>query len=329
MFCSPNHIFSEQEPPQSMLKLNLIADREQGWLLIVQTMIDIVPVDNPLGPAVITLFLDESPLPTKETVTKLLFLLNLSGELVRQNIHPPSWHKNLCIVLGCLSEKLAGPNSVATFHSSTLDYLIENLNPSRMPYVILHALITLEKYAQTSENKITINERLLSLDPHPIAGLEQWLHSKDYVERQVGFCAQWVLDNVFVIPERQYSYETVVTDGINVMLNNNDVSEYLKISPNGLEARCDVSSFESVRCTFPVNSGIWYYEALIVTPGVMQIGWATKNSKFLNHEGYGIGDDEYSVAYDGCRQLLWHNASSQSTNHPMWNSGMGIYNILA
>ena len=49
------------------------------------------------------------------------------------------------------------------------------------------------------------------------------------------------------------------------------------------QARCDASSFESVRCTFQVDSGVWYYEALIVTAGVMQIGWATKNSKFLNY----------------------------------------------
>ncbi|KFM72317.1 RING finger and SPRY domain-containing protein 1, partial [Stegodyphus mimosarum] len=85
------------------------------------------------------------------------------------------------------------------------------------------------------------------------------------------------------------------------MLNSNDVSEYLKISADGLTARSDASSFESVRCTFQVDSGVWYYEVTIVTSGVMQIGWATKNSKFLNHEGYGIGDDEYSLAYDGCR----------------------------
>jgi len=68
-----------------------------------------------------------------------------------------------------------------------------------------------------------------------------------------------------------------------VMLNSQDVSEYLKISANGLEARCDASSFESVRCTFQVDQGVWYYEALIVTSGIMQIGWATKLSKFLNY----------------------------------------------
>lgn len=113
---------------------------------------------------------------------------------------------------------------------------------------------------------------------------------------------------------RQFTYEKVNLTNINAMLNSNDVSEYLKISPTGLEvsvwgifwdsfeldltskllqflmlppslfqARCDASSFESVRCTFCVDSGIWYYEVTVITSGVMQIGWATKDSKFLNH----------------------------------------------
>ena len=49
------------------------------------------------------------------------------------------------------------------------------------------------------------------------------------------------------------------------------------------QARNDASSFESVRCTFCVDVGVWYYEVTLVTDGVMQIGWATKDSKFLNH----------------------------------------------
>lgn len=43
-------------------------------------------------------------------------------------------------------------------------------------------------------------------------------------------------------------------------------------------------------CAFKVNAlilqvdeGCWYYECTIITPGVMQIGWATKNSHFLNY----------------------------------------------
>ena len=35
--------------------------------------------------------------------------------------------------------------------------------------------------------------------------------------------------------DRPYSYETEDLRRINVMLNNNDVSDYLKISPSGLE----------------------------------------------------------------------------------------------
>ena len=59
---------------------------------------------------------------------------------------------------------------------------------------------------------------------------------------------------IAVIQEgRPFSYMTEDTSGTQVMLNANDVSEYLKIAPSGLEARCDAFSFESVRCTFQVR----------------------------------------------------------------------------
>ena len=136
-----------------------------------------------------------------------------------------------------------------------------------------------------------------------------------------GFYAQWLLDNVFILSYRRPSYETLDHRLINVILNDKDVSEYLKIGSDGLEARNDTVSFESVRCTFHVNSGAWYYEVLILTDGVMQIGWATKQSKFLNHEGYGIGDDQYSIAYDGCRNLIWYGAKSIPHTNPPWTAG--------
>jgi len=136
-----------------------------------------------------------------------------------------------------------------------------------------------------------------------------------------GFYAQWLLDNVFILDYRRPSYEIIDHRYINVMLNDKDVSEYLKIGPDGLEARSDTVSFESVRCTFNVNADVWYYEVLIVTDGVMQIGWATKQSKFMNHEGYGIGDDQHSIAYDGCRNLIWFGAKSIPHNNPTWKPG--------
>ncbi|KRX92557.1 RING finger and SPRY domain-containing protein 1, partial [Trichinella pseudospiralis] len=312
---------NDQELPSSMLKLNLIAENEEGWLLIVKTMIESIPLENPLGPVVITLFLDESPLPTKESVRKLLSQLDVSYPNFMATL-PSYWHRNLSLVLGCIAEKLAGPYSVAVFQGIVIDYLLNNLRRIDDPLVILFSLIALEKFASTCECKLSICNRLASLDSNPLLMLEGWLNDDNFCKREVGFCAQWALDNVFVANGRVLSYLRFNTDGINVMLNHNDVSEYLKLSPDGLEARSDVSSFESVRCTFQVSEGVWYYEALIVTSGVMQIGWATKNSKFLNLEGYGIGDDEFSVSYDGCRQLIWHNANSVSNNHPQRYFGL-------
>ena len=48
-------------------------------------------------------------------------------------------------------------------------------------------------------------------------------------------CISWTLHNVFCLQNRPYSYEIADLSKINVMLNNNDVSDYLKISPTGLE----------------------------------------------------------------------------------------------
>ncbi|OAD52697.1 RING finger and SPRY domain-containing protein 1 [Eufriesea mexicana] len=311
---------TEQETPPAMLKLHAIADKEDGWLQVVSSMVNVIPMHNPLGPSVITLLLDDCPLPSKELVLRLSHMFQLFQKL--GNVQTSATQqRNICVVLGCIADKLAGPSSIAILSDETLDYLISNLVDID-PYVVLYSLIALEKFAQTSENKITIKKRLMAGRPNPLLELEKWATETHYVRRQVGFCARWCLDNLLIMEGRKYSHDAVDMTGINVMLNTKDVSEYLKISPNGLEARCDAYSFESVRCTFQVDSGIWYYETLVITTGVMQIGWATKDSTFLNYEGYGIGDDEYSLAYDGCRRLIWYNAKSEKYHdRPCWKAG--------
>ncbi len=80
-----------------------------------------------------------------------------------------------------------------------------------------------------------------------------------------GFDAQWLLDNVFLLDYRRPSYETIDHRYLNVILNDKDVSEFLKLGSGGLEARSDTVSFESVRCTYHVNADVWYYEVLIIT----------------------------------------------------------------
>lgn len=321
---------NEREPPLAMLYLQEVAESEKGWLEMVNSLIHSIPIEDPLGPAVVTLLLDECPLPTKETTLLLSEKMNLTnGEQGAKNTKQfCQIHRNIGVVLGCLAEKLAGPNSIALLTPRVLEYLIGNLDTSLHSVVILHSLVALEKFAQTSENKATINRTLEKKSPNQIEELERWWRDTDFQKREVGFCAKWCLDNLFITEGREFSYEKEDLSSVRVMLNSNDVSEYLKISPDGTEARSDASSFESVRCTFQVDSGIWYYEVTIVTDGVMQIGWATKDSSFLNHEGYGIGDDEYSMAYDGCRQLIWYNADSNPHRHKCWKPGDTIGLLL-
>lgn len=312
----------EGEPIQAMLILQQIGETESGWLDVVIGLIVHIPMDEPLGPAVIDLLLDECPLPTKDGIMKLYTRLKhdpSGGDFMR--FHSECQQRNTCIVLGCLAAKLAGPTSVAILTTEVLNYLISRLSLSFHPVINLHALIALEKFAQTSENKRTIENIIKSLPRNPFEVLELDTKPVTYPKIEVRFCASWCQDNLFIPEGRKFAYEKVNLKNINAMLNINDVSEYLKISADGLRSRSDASSFESVRCTFQVDSGVWYYEVYITTAGVMQIGWATKDSSFLNHEGQGIGDDEYSMAYDGCRQLIWFKAESRPIHQKCWSPG--------
>lgn len=44
---------------------------DEGWLEVVQSLIRVIPLEDPLGPAVITLLLDECPLPTKVSLKRM------------------------------------------------------------------------------------------------------------------------------------------------------------------------------------------------------------------------------------------------------------------
>lgn len=46
-----------------------------------------------------------------------------------------------------------------------------------------------------------------------------------------------------------------------------------------------------------MDSGVWYYEVTVITSGVMQIGWATKDSKFLNHVCFWLCLDICAFSY--------------------------------
>lgn len=64
-----------------MLKLNAIADKEDGWIQVVSSMVNVIPMHNPLGPSVIILLLDDCPLPSKVGIY-LLHYKNIKGTVI-------------------------------------------------------------------------------------------------------------------------------------------------------------------------------------------------------------------------------------------------------
>lgn len=172
-----------------MVQLHDITDRPTGWIQLVKSLIRVVPIEHPMGPSVITLLLDDSPLPTKDSVLEVADMITHS---LRRTLRR---ERNLCVILGCLAEKLAGPNSIAVLSETTLGYLIGNLDEGMNPDIVLFSLIALEKFAQTSENKATIKKKLVLLPENPLVRLERHTDNTNFTLRQVGFCARWCLDN--------------------------------------------------------------------------------------------------------------------------------------
>lgn len=180
----------DPETPNSMVLLHDITDRPKGWLCLVRSLIKVIPIDHPMGASVITLLIDDSPLPSKESVEKV-------AEMIQDSNTTIPCERNFCVILGCLAEKLAGPCSIAILTESTLSYLLKNIITEDTPKdVKLFSLIALEKFAQTAENKSTIKRKLLSYPEHPLLTLEKYANdTDDFTLRQIGFCAKWSLDN--------------------------------------------------------------------------------------------------------------------------------------
>lgn len=94
-------------------------------------MIETVPLHHPMGPSVITMLLDDSPLPTKECVECVAKMVsNFKHDY--KKVHR---ERNFCIIIGCLAEKLSGPNSNALLTDDTLGYLIRNLVSPQIRYL--------------------------------------------------------------------------------------------------------------------------------------------------------------------------------------------------
>ena len=97
-------------------------------------MVHVIPMSDPLGPSVITLLLDDCPLPSKESVLQVARMFNLSSQRAVAGRSNANRERNICVVLGCIAEKLAGPSSMGILNEDTLDYLLMNLVSFKIIY---------------------------------------------------------------------------------------------------------------------------------------------------------------------------------------------------
>lgn len=96
-----------------------------------------------------------------------------------------------------------------------------------------------------------------------------------------------------------------------------------RLHPNGtVSCVLQDNGFPSVMAQgVGVSSGKWYYEATVLTPGLMQIGWATDLFTGNADAGEGVGDDASSWAIDGYRQARWHKGIRTPWNIGPWRAG--------
>ncbi|XP_013147239.1 PREDICTED: RING finger and SPRY domain-containing protein 1-like [Papilio polytes] len=304
-------------PSLVMSALSTITQDEAKWTHAIQYIVRKMPS---YAIVVINEMIKEMPCPSAATVGEVFALQYQLSELRSDSFfYYRKLDVNICAVLGCLAHKMAGVFSEEIFTTNVWNYLLRFLIHRRSPLQILMALIAIEKFAITSENKIKIVAAFQQMNQNPLINLMDFLTSEDYIQYQVGFCARWALDNTFTVPGRDPTYLSVDMSGINVTLSQ-CTGYFMKISPDGLEVRCDTNEYGTVRATGEACLGSWYYETSLVSLGPMRIGFAS--SKADMSDDYVVGSDANSVGYDGSVKCLWTNSEKQTLDDPpFWKAG--------
>lgn len=86
----------------------------------------------------------------------------------------------------------------------------------------------------------------------------------------------------------------------------------VKLSADGLMVRSDCPTPYTVSSEFIITSGVYYYEAILLTGGSMRLGWANRDSAALEVSGKLLGDDEHSIGYNGNTRSIHHGEDGES-----------------
>ncbi|XP_045542058.1 RING finger and SPRY domain-containing protein 1 [Papilio machaon] len=311
---------------------------ETNWLTVASSLMENMPT-CPYTIITIAVIMREIPSPQVTTVS---MVLNEQYQLSQNRAVAPDFdiriEKNICLVLNCLAEKLVGTHSTAIFTDNVCSYLCHIFINSRNHNDLelqMRALLALEKFAATKENKAMIVGRLSQLNINHLSNLETFfmdISGEHGVRREVGYCAKWALDNIFPKPGRQLSYDTVNIATINGMLKNDSGNIYLKYSPDLMEIRNDTILSQTLHGTCEVEEGMWFYEITMITEGSLTVGWASTGvdtggtitpffklyfSGIISQEK-SVGDDMFSLGYEGNYRLLWYNGNPYIISLGRW-----------
>ncbi|KAI8066475.1 hypothetical protein BC940DRAFT_347505 [Gongronella butleri] len=169
----------------------------------------------------------------------------------------------------------------------------------------LRSLLSSRSNKKQANNELPMNAFDVGLIPPPGKIRETWAK---YL--QLAFCARWALENVFNEGKKKIESSRWSLGNSRAIMNPFDATPHWKFGYNGLELRNDRPHFESVRATASVKTGKWYYETLLLSSGIMQLGWATSRCRFTPEEGYGVGDDCNGFAFDTYRTAVWADGTA-------------------
>ena len=89
-----------------------------------------------------------------------------------------------------------------------------------------------------------------------------------------------------------------------------------------IEATSQIKKFPTIRAKFGAKiDGKFYYEAVLQTDGLMQLGFCTSKIYPDINKEYGVGDDEYGWAFDGKRLKKWHDLRDKKYGNKVWSVG--------
>ncbi|CAO3687594.1 unnamed protein product [Rhizopus microsporus] len=113
-----------------------------------------------------------------------------------------------------------------------------------------------------------------------------------HVLYQTKYCVQWSLRHVFTDDKNRAPFAEPK------LIAHHDLYEFRNDNPFLLQ---------TIRSTTMMTNrtGVWYYEVMLITSGVVHVGWASPSSQFIPEQGYGVGDNMNGFAFDSYRGVLW------------------------